>query len=608
MPEDAGRWKQQKKKRKPVPKSYTHVEPTAFVNKYDDVLFHQCSDLDWAIMRVAEQLAERAKGNAEVLPRALKFMRPAVVQFGPKNESSSDGPTVRQILPPVRWWEKAWQEAFAIRIREPTRPPVTTTILLYGREGRNLKEARGERRLKDVLREWGEDPRASSTVIELSLLGVEGAGSFDSVISHSITTTNPEAYKFLCMASLLLNEVYMLDDDVWCAVRGDLEATEAMSKEVKEFVSWLQKKEQICPSRSDQLISLLQRSTANDDVRAETLAPLLKFWSVATLHDDCLQFPRKIRHALQFALDKEPSNYLAHFFVLFDMAGQPEVSPKEKEDLERKASNALQLAVQKNPDNFLVRSLAIILGKQEISQEEKEKAFHAMELAVRQDVSNYLARFVVFKYKLFPIDSLRADRERKEICDALIGGKFATVFSQLDDVGRQAFARLLFDLAWGSRHSGKTSEAIRLAQEAARLSPTDPNPHRMLGELLEDIGAHGESEQECRLALLYQDLNPACNHQLYAGEAGSVYYYLSASLFHQGKLAEAEKFLRKAGMMMPHDDLQDKLSQLKKSKSLTSPKNVQDQLQRLSSMITSVPGLLYRSFEGLSARSNVVSL
>merc|ERR1719161_1049601 len=99
-----------------------------------------------------------------------------------------------------------------------------------------------------------------------------------------------------------------------------------------------------------------------------------------------------------------------------------------------------------------------------------------------------------------------------ELCEERL---FASL-SRLGNGARLPIFGLFLHLAEASKISGERTQAIKFAQKAANLFPTDPIPHMMLGELLHAVGAYAESAKECQLALMHHanSSSPAIRHPL----------------------------------------------------------------------------------------------
>merc|ERR1711977_310096 len=196
--------------------------------------------------------------------------------------------------------------------------------------------------------------------------------------------------------------------------------------------------------------------------------------------------------------------------------------PEEKDQMCEKAAKALELSIQKEPKNYVARAHLIIFASRKpgISPKERKalekEALITLELTVKKDLAYYVARSYLVAVMIEDATLTQAKEQGLKICDELCKEHLAASLLCLGNGARLPIFGLFFQLAEASKISGERTQAIKFAQMAANLFPTDPNPHMMLGELLHGIGAYAESAQECKLALMHHAnaSSPAIRHPL----------------------------------------------------------------------------------------------
>eukprot|EP00746_Dinoflagellata_sp_MGD_P154526 gnl/MRDRNA2_/MRDRNA2_84866_c0_seq1.p1 gnl/MRDRNA2_/MRDRNA2_84866_c0~~gnl/MRDRNA2_/MRDRNA2_84866_c0_seq1.p1 ORF type:complete len:617 (-),score=96.66 gnl/MRDRNA2_/MRDRNA2_84866_c0_seq1:28-1878(-) len=489
------------------------IQPAALcrmISTTDDVFCHQDSDLYQMICKVAEQLAHSG------LPEALEFMRPIL-------DPTVDGTLDLTSNGPERWFVTSWKKR-RMKRQQKQGVPVTTTI--------HLQLLKGELRdLVHTAQSCGNisSPGMHSTIIELTLPG------FDRVESKlNIATNNIDTRNLLHMAVLLLNEVYLIEDAMWHDVRG----VSSEEDEMTRLVSLLQGYGSDLTRRGEQLISFLQRTKGTDKI------PKMreKTWKADNVH------------AETDALALEAWNLWAN--------ARTEKLPEQRDQTREKAAKALELAIKKDPKNYVARSHLIIFASRNPGNSRKERkaleeeAFNTLELTVEKDLAYYVARSYLVALMIRNGKLTQAKEEGMKIYDAIREERMVASLSRLGDGARLPIFGLFLHLAHTLKRSGETAQAIKLAQKASNLFPTDPNPHIILGELMHAIGAYSESERECRLALMHHwnlqgnanSSSPADRHPL-IDDIGTVYSTLcclGASLIHQQKFDQAEIHLATA--------------------------------------------------------------
>jgi len=345
---------------------------------------------------------------------------------------------------PERWFATSWRKC---RRQQKQEVPVTSTIHLHLAEG----ELPG--------------PGMHSTIIELALPGCNRVESKLSITTNSIKTRN-----FLHMAVLLLNEVYILEDDMWRNVRG----VSSEEDEMIQLLTWSQGAGADLASRGDQLISLMY---------AEVNVLALEAWNLW-------------------------------------VNTRTEKLPEEQDKMIERAANALELCIKKEPENHVAHSLLMIFASQKQGIPRKDRkalekeALITLELTVKKDLAYYVARSYLVAVMIEDATLTQAKEQGLKICDELCKEHLAASLLCLGNGARLPIFGLFFQLAEASKISGERTQAIKFAQMAANLFPTDPNPHMMLGELLHGIGAYAESAQECQLALVHHAnlSSPAIRH------------------------------------------------------------------------------------------------
>jgi len=163
------------------------------------------------------------------------------------------------------------------------------------------------------------------------------------------------------------------------------------------------------------------------------------------------------------------------------------------------------------------------------------KAWHLLEEACGVCPSNHRARFLLVSLCMNDDNYQRAKDESETIYQGLTK-------KQLQDMNDPL---LHLSLVHACKMLGDFVAAVKYATEATELIPRDPQPHMVLGELLELTGDHAGAERCCKEALSRSEA-PECKCQLSSHNVVFTLSCLAAAQLRLGRFRDAENSARKA--------------------------------------------------------------